>query len=99
MRYFGPLIFLTLAVAGALQWRRRGWKIPTFVHVLALVGLGLGVGMGWLDYTLGELQLTRAASYVVVMPVLVYIGFFAYSGRLLHEKDAAGNGPDDEAAV
>jgi hypothetical protein len=99
MRYLGSVIFLGLAIFGAVQWRRRGWRIPLIVHLLGLVGLALGVWMAWLDYSVAQFQFTRAVLEVGLMPLLVYIGFFAYSSRLIEQRDEAGKESDDQAAV
>ena len=82
MTSLSPLVFLALTAYGAWSWRRSGLRVPRFVHVLALLGLGLGAWMVWLDITSGELTWRRAVVEMVMMPWLVYAAFFAYSSRL-----------------
>ena len=99
MRYLGPLIFLALSVFGAWRWRRSALRVPRFVHILAILGLALGVWMAWLDTTIDEFTWGRSLLEVGVMPVLVYLGFFAYSGRLREERENELPPPDDHAAA
>ena len=97
MRLFGPLLFFALTGWGAWAWRRAGLRVPLFVHVLGLIGLALGLWMAWLDSTIGEFTWRRATFELLVMPWLVYAGFFAYSGPLRRAR-LPQQAPDDEAA-
>ena len=97
MRLLGPLIFFTATVYGAWAWRRSGLRVPLFIHVLSLLGLLLGAWMAWLDSAIGDFTWRRAAFEILVMPWLVYAGFFAYSGPLRTAR-LTQQASDDEAA-
>jgi len=94
MRLLGPLIFIALTAYGAWTWRRSGLRVPRFVHALALLGLGVGAWMAWLDTTIGEFTWRRAAFEILVMPWLAYAGFFAYSGPLRASRMAQQDSED-----
>ena len=95
MGLLGPLIFFAVTIYGAWAWRRSGLRVPRFVHVLGLLGLALGAWMAWLDTTIGEFTWRRATYEIVVMPWLVYAGFFAYSGPLRAARLARQESDDD----
>jgi hypothetical protein len=97
MRLIGPTIFFALTVWGAWAWRRSGLRMPSFVHALSMFGLAVGAWMAWLDSTVGEFAWRRAAFELLVMPWIVYAGFFAYSGRLRRAR-LPQQAQDDEAA-
>jgi len=95
MQWFGPLLFLALATFGAWAWRRARLKVPRFVHVLGFVGLATGAWLAYMDWSTGELTMKRLLLEVTIMPILVYVGFFAYSGRLRDEYQRSD--PPDSA--
>jgi len=83
MSILGPFNFLRQAMDNGLSWHRTGKRLPIWVHGLAIFGALLGIWMAWLDSTIGEFDWLKAMFEVAVMPVLAYIGFFAYSRKLL----------------
>jgi hypothetical protein len=97
MGLLGPLLFFALVVYGAWAWRRTELRVPRFIHVLGLLGILLGAWMAWLDITIGEFTWRRAAFEILVMPWLVYAGFFVYSGPL-RRAGVARRASDDDAA-
>ena len=95
MTWFGPFLFLAFAGFGAWAWRRARLKVPGFVHALGLVGLATGLWLAYMDWSMGELTVKKMLLELTIMPLLVYVGFFAYSGRLRVARTQAD--PPDRA--
>ena len=97
LRFLGPLLFVALAMFGFARWRRSGRALPTFVHVLALLGLALGAAMAWVDFRAGQLTVTVAMLEIATMPLLVYVAFFVYfHGNAPEAGRRIGSSPHDD---
>jgi hypothetical protein len=75
MEYVGPLVFAVVAAVGLVRVVKRRGALPRYVHVLAVVGVLLGLAIAFMSNDVGTL---RRIVTVVVMPALVYLGFGFY---------------------
>jgi len=89
MSVLGPVFFVALVAYGAWTWHRSGLRMPVTVHLLGLFGLGVGIWMAGLHAPGEVTSWPQRIFSVVIMPVLAYAGFFAYSGRLRRARASA----------
>jgi hypothetical protein len=80
------LTFVVGAVGFLWFWVRTRFWLPRYVHVLA--GLGLAVGLGLLSIMPADAPINRSARgavmkafLVLIMPALVYAVFILYGGQ------------------
>ena len=79
--FFPPLIVgLGVLVADLLLWRRSGYWMPRYVHVLALLALGMMLWINWLWVQAGGAMWTRRYVLIAVVPGLVYFIFITLGG-------------------
>jgi tetratricopeptide (TPR) repeat protein len=71
---------LAVLVADLLLWRSSGYWIPRYVHVLALLSLGMMLWINWLWVQAGGAMWTRRYVLIAVVPGLVYFIFITLGG-------------------
>lgn len=73
-----PLLFM---LGGSLLlWRRSGYWLPMYVHVLAVLSFAAIVYINWLWVRAGQPMWTRRYLLIAAFPLSVYFIFIAYGG-------------------
>jgi hypothetical protein len=83
------LLFGALAVFHVWVWVRGGFRIPKYVHVMALSAALIGWGLLEIspeDAPVRKQGLIQAASLVLIFPALVYGAFVLLGGALADER-------------
>ena len=76
--WLGALAFVS--VADLLLWRKYGFWVPRYVHVLAMGALALILGLNWMWLQAGGEFSLRRGIVIVLFPLLVYFIFVSYGG-------------------
>jgi hypothetical protein len=84
---FGLLhgLLLALAAIGAFKfWRRTKFWLPTYVHVLAGIGLTVGAWAAWAaptDAPIGKYGWMGRLLLALVLPGIIYLYFILHGGQ------------------
>ena len=75
---WGALAFVSLT--DLLLWRKYGFWVPRYVHVLAAGALALILWLNWMWVRAGGEFTTRRGIVIAIFPLLVYFIFVSYGG-------------------
>ncbi len=73
-------VTIVAGIANVIFWAKSGFRVPRYVHLMALSASLLGAGLAWLAWTNGDPLADRQALLIVVFPLLVYVAFAFYGG-------------------
>lgn len=90
-RFLHGLGFIALGLFHVWVWARRGYRIPRYIHVMALVALFIGWGVVELMHRTApperQMSLLTALLFVLIFPAIVYAGFVFFGGGLVDHGD------------
>jgi hypothetical protein len=91
------VIFAMLAAFHIWIWARRGFWIPRYVHVLAVIALGLGLATVWSLQQQGPGKPAATSFLLVVMfPAIVYVVFVLYGGVVAAPRVTSRKRPEPD---
>jgi hypothetical protein len=109
IEFVGTVHVIVAFVAAAvyfLAWRRSGFWLPAYVHVLAGIGLLIGVGIvatTGADAPVVHWGIAGQLFLLLVCPVLVYFCFVFYGGQVValdaRDSRAHASGPSQPIAA
>jgi hypothetical protein len=76
--WWGALLFVS--VADLLLWRKYGFWVPRYVHLLAAGALGLILWLNWMWVSAGGEFTMRRGIVIALFPLLVYFIFVSHGG-------------------
>ena len=74
------VVLFAMLGANLLLWKRSGYWMPRYVHVLALAALGVILWINWLWVRAGGAMWTRRYVIIAFFPGLVYFTFITFGG-------------------
>jgi hypothetical protein len=80
------VITLMLGLFHVWMWIRRGFWLPRYIHVLALIAFLLGIGTVWLLQSQGLAKPNSIVLILLIFPAIVY-GTFIFHGGGAHAPD------------
>ncbi len=76
------IVWLTIVagIANVIFWVKSGFRVPRYIHLMALSASLLGAGLAWLAWISSDPLASRHALLIVVFPLAVYVTFAFYGG-------------------
>ncbi len=76
------IVWLTVVagIANIIFWAKSGFRVPRYIHFMALSAFLLGAGLAWLAWIGSDPLADRHALLIIVLPLAVYVTFGFYDG-------------------